>query len=163
METNEKKNAQAGQYLTFVLKDQRYGIQIETVREINRLTSISPVPQVPDYVSGVMNLRGKVVPIVDLNMRFGFEPCVPSKETCVIVVESPTGQVGTIVDRVSGVSNFTAEEIEPAPQMGMDEHASFVTGIGKCESGVIILVDATGVLSMAEFASMKQLVGSIAA
>ena len=148
MEANENYQiAKPGQYLTFVLQGQAYGVSISTVREINRLAGISTVPQVPDYVSGVVNLRGKVVPVVDLGRRFGFAEAPRTKETCIIVIEGATGHVGTIVESVSGVVDLTAEQIEPAPSIGGGVKQSFVVGMGKADDCVIVLVDPVNVLS----------------
>jgi purine-binding chemotaxis protein CheW len=135
------------QYLTFTLAGQCYGVQIATVREINRLVPVSPVPHVPDFVAGVMNLRGKVVPVVELGLRFGFGAATRTKETCVIVIEGSTGQVGTIVDGVTGVADLDATQVEPAPALGDQRQQSFVRGIGKADDKVIILVDVVDVLA----------------
>lgn len=141
--------AQPGQYLTFLLSRQAYGVPIATVREINRVSEITPVPQTPTFVAGVMNLRGKVIPVVDLNMKFGFEKARHSKETCIIVIEGADGQIGTIVDAVSGVVELTAAQIEPPPTMGDMTKLSFVIGMGKYEDTVVILVDAVLALARA--------------
>ncbi len=160
--------AKPGQYLTFTLHGQCYGVPIATVREINRLTAISPVPQVPAYVAGVMNLRGKVVPVVDLNKRFGFREGIRTKETCVIVIEGVTGHVGTIVDSVSGVVDLAAVAIEPAPPVGQQQGETFVIGIGKADDRVIILVDPAHVLSptsvdIQQLGALSALSGNLAA
>lgn len=138
--------ARAGQYLIFTLQGQTYGVAIATVCEINRMTPISPVPQVPDYVSGVMNLRGKVVPVVDLSQRFGIGRAVPTRETCIIVTEGSSGQVGQIVERVQGVIDLSPAQIQAAPSVKNIGHRSFVIGMGQSEQGVIILIDTTHVL-----------------
>lgn len=154
---NQDKRAQAGQYLTFILNAQAYGMPIATVCEINRLIQISPVPQMPEFVSGVMNLRGKVVPVVDLGRRLGFGPTAPSKETCIIVIEGEKGQVGNIVDRVCGVVELSAEQIQPPPHLSGGTQVSFVTGLGQEDGGVIVLVDAAAVLSTEAWVGMPEL------
>ncbi len=133
--------AKPGQFLTFVLRGQSYGVPIETVREINRITGIAPVPKTPAYVAGVINLRGKVIPVVDLGLRFEFSEVSITKESCIIVIESNHGQVGTIVDAVSGVVTLAGDQIEPPPHLGDADKTSFIIGMGKTENDVIILVD----------------------
>lgn len=155
--------AQPGQYLTFTLKSQLYGVPIATVREINRVTEITPVPQTPEFVSGVINLRGKVIPVVNLRMRFGFERCEHTKQTCIIVIEGEAGQVGMIVDSVSGVMDFDASQIEPPPVLGNQEKMGFVIGMGKNEQNVVILVDIVGALAREVFESMNGGTGNAAA
>lgn len=153
--------AQAGQYLIFSLQDQNYGVAIATVCEINRLIRISPVPQVPAFVSGVMNLRGKVVPVVDLSQRFGFGPNQPTRETCIIVTESHCGQVGNIVDRVQGVADLSQAQIQPPPLVNDAGRQSFVIGIGQADSSVIILVNLAEVLSQHVHQDMSGIVDAL--
>jgi purine-binding chemotaxis protein CheW len=149
MET--KINASPGQYLTFVLGRQSYGVPIATVREINRLSEITQVPQTPAFVAGVMNLRGKVIPVVSLRLKFSMETAVHTKETCIIVIEAETGQVGMIVDSVSSVIDLTAAQLEPSPSMGESAKDSFVMGMGKMEDKVLILIDIVRCLSKDNF------------
>ncbi|HYX38844.1 MAG TPA: chemotaxis protein CheW [Oligoflexus sp.] len=160
---NNENRAQAGQYLTFTLQGQAYGIAIATVCEINRMTRISPVPQVPDFVSGVMNLRGKVVPVVDLGRRFGFVAAAQTKETCIIVTEGSSGQVGNIVDSVSGVVDLSAQQIQPPPPIKNQGQISFVIGMGQTENCVVILVNTAEVLCQSELLDMKDIHAAIAA
>lgn len=141
-----KSLAGPGQYLTFILCGQSYAVPIESVREINRMCDIAPVPQTPKYVAGVINLRGKVIPVVDLRLRFDFPKTTVTKESCIIVIESKHGQVGTIVDAVSGVVDLRQDQIEPPPHLGDDESLSFIIGMGKTDQEVIILVDTVNAL-----------------
>lgn len=144
----EANSAKAGQYLTFHLAGRPYGLPIGSVREINRIGDIAPVPQAPTFVAGVMNLRGKVIPVVNLRAKFGFQDAEHTKETCIIVIEGLEGhQVGVIVDSVAGVVDLEAGMIEPAPSMGDMSRMDFVIGMGKSESRVIILVDAVRALA----------------
>lgn len=146
--------AKPGQYLTFMLKAQPYGVPIGTVREINRLTDITPVPQTPSFVAGVMNLRGRVIPVVDLKMKFGLEASAPTRQTCIIVIEAESGQIGMIVDAVNGVVDLSSEQIEPAPVVGDKTELGFLTGMGKVEEGVLVLVDVVQALSRDEMAGI---------
>jgi purine-binding chemotaxis protein CheW len=149
--------AQPGQYLTFVLKGQSYGVAIGTVREINQVLDITPVPQTPSFVAGVMNLRGKVVPVVNLRLKFGMEDLAFTKQTCIIVVETDGGHVGMIVDRVSGVADFKADQIEASPTLGEETKMSYIIGMGKIERQVVVLVDIQKALSKAELTRLEQI------
>ncbi len=140
-QTDIKTIAKAGKYLTFVINKQCYGVPIGTVREINRVSEITPVPKAPHYVTGVMNLRGKVIPVVNLRTRLAFEPIEYTKETCIIVIETPQGQTGMIVDAVNGVIDLTNENIEAPPHLNNSNYSDYVMGMGKAENQIIILVD----------------------
>jgi len=139
--------AKPGQYLTFLLKEQYYGVPIGTVREINRVCEITPVPQTPHYVVGVINLRGKVIPVIDLRLKFGVEDTAHTRQTCIIVIEGQNGQVGMIVDSVSEVLELKSEQIEPSPVLGDDAKLAFVIGMGKFDNRVIILINIVLALS----------------
>ena len=147
--TNTK--AAAGQYLTFLLAEQPYGVPIGTVREINRLSDIAAVPHAASFVAGVMNLRGKVIPVVDLRLKFGLGKAAATKESCIIVIETDHGAVGTIVDAVSGVIGLEAGQIEPPPVLGDAAQLSFLIGMGKADDKVVVLVDAAAGLSRDHF------------
>ncbi len=133
--------AKPGQYLTFQLMNEQYGVAIETVREINQFGEITPVPKTPDYVKGVMNLRGKIIPVVNLRVKFGMNPKETTRDTCIIVIDSEIGQVGMIVDSVKEVIDLQDSQIEPAPSLGNHHALSFVRGMGKVDNHVVILVD----------------------
>jgi len=144
--------AAAGQYLTFQLAGQPYGLPIASVREINRMSDIAPVPHAAPFVAGVMNLRGKVIPVVDLRLKFGLAATPATKETCIIVIECDHGQIGMIVDAVSGVIELTAGQIEPPPVLGDADTLSFIIGMGKADDKVVVLVDTVAALSRETFA-----------
>lgn len=139
--------AKPGQYLTFQLISEQYGVAIETVREINRVGEITPVPKTPDFVKGVMNLRGKIIPVVDLRVKFGMPSQGYTRDTCIIVIDSNIGQVGMIVDSVKEVVDLNNEQIEPPPMLGNEKTLAFVRGMGKIENRVIILVDVVSAFS----------------
>lgn len=162
MSTDGKSAAQPGQYLTFLLKGQTFGVPIETVREINRVTDIAPVPKTHPCVAGVMNLRGKVIPVIDLRTMLGMPAAAHTKETCVVVIESREGQIGATVDAVAAVIDFRAENIEPTPRMGDGNSMKFVIGMGKAESGVVILIDAAFALDSTNLGNVYD-VASLAA
>lgn len=141
------QKAKAGQYLTFQLKNEQYGVAIETVREINRVGEITPVPKTPEFVKGVMNLRGKIIPVVNLRMKFGMAHLNYTRDTCIIVIDTAIGQVGMIVDSVKEVVDLIDSQIEPAPLLGNENTMAFVRGMGKQDNKVIILVDVVSAFS----------------
>ncbi len=143
-----------GKYLTFTLDEEAYGIGILKIKEIIGMMPITPVPQTPDFVKGVVNLRGKVIPVVELRLRFGIEATEYTERTCIIVVETE-GQsggviIGIVVDSVSEVLNIKAEDIENAPNFGLKLNVDYILGMAKMEGGVKILLDIDRVLSVNE-------------
>lgn len=142
----------AGKYLTFGLKGESYGIVVLKIREIIRLQPITPVPQMPAHIKGVLNLRGKIVPVIDLRMRFGLSDITDNDQTCIIVVKTELAngtsfQMGLIVDAVEEVVNISAEEIEPSPDFGTALDTSFILGLAKIKDKVKTLLDIDRVLA----------------
>lgn len=136
-----------GKFLTFSLGGEEYGLEILKVQEIIGFMPITSVPKTPVYVRGIINLRGKVIPIVDLRTKFGMEAAENTEETCIIVVQANGNEMGIIVDRVSEVLHIRDEEIDEAPSMGTDVETGYLLGIGKCEGSVRLLLDIDRVLS----------------
>lgn len=134
-----------GKYLTFKLGGEEYGIEILRVKTIIRVVKITPVPNVPSYVRGVIDLRGSVIPVVDLRAKFGFECVEDTKATCIVVVEvkqgHTTAMVGVLVDSVSEVLNIVADDVEPPPAFGDDQSRKGLRGMAKMNDGVKILLD----------------------
>jgi purine-binding chemotaxis protein CheW len=151
-----------GKYLTFTLASEEYGIGILKIREIIGMMPITSVPQTPDFVKGVINLRGKVIPVMDLRLRFGMEAIDYSERTCIIVVEIEGGegtvQIGIVVDSVSEVLNIKGEEIEDTPTFGTKLNIDYILGMAKMEGGVKILLDIDKVLSAEEIAALDKAV-----
>ncbi len=145
-----------GKFLTFVLGKEEYGIEILKVREIIGLMDITTVPQTPEYMKGVINLRGKVIPVIDLRLKFSLQEEEHTQETCVIVVEVNSTSIGLIVDSVSEVSDISGEEIENAPSFGQGIDTSFIMGLGKVKEKIIILLDIEAVLSSEELEMVNQ-------
>ncbi|MFH1060809.1 MAG: chemotaxis protein CheW [Pseudomonadota bacterium] len=149
----------AGKYLTFKLASEGYGIPILTVKEIIGLMPFTPIPRAPEFIKGVINLRGKVIPVIDLRMKFGIPPKDYDERTCIVVVEVETGQgryvMGLIVDAVDEVTNVHAEDTEDAPNFGIDLDTRFIKAIAKTAGGVKILLDIARVLSEEEFISLN--------
>ena len=146
-----------GKFLTFVLGNEEYGIEILKVREIIGIMEITPVPQTPDYVKGVINLRGKVIPVIDQRIKFSMPEVEQTQETCVIVVEVKESLIGILVDSVSEVLNIGREEIEATPQFGQDIDTQFIMGLGKTKGKLIILLDIEEVLTTEVIKMVKEL------
>ena len=155
----DKKETSAveGKFLTFILDDEIYGIEILKAREIIGLMDITSVPQTPDYMKGVINLRGKVIPVIDLRMKFSMHEEEHTQETCVIVVEVNNTSIGIIVDSVSEVSDIGGGEIEDPPKFGQNIDTSFIMGLGKVKDKIIILLDIDAVLSSDELEMIEEL------
>jgi purine-binding chemotaxis protein CheW len=146
--------AEAGKYLTFNLDDEEFGLEILKVQEIIGIMKVTRVPRAPNYVRGVINLRGKVIPVVDLRLKFGMQSKPDTERTCIIVVQINRGgsriTMGSIVDDVSEVLNISKEQLEPAPSFGVSVDTEFILGMGKVAQKVVMLLDIDRVLSGAE-------------
>ena len=150
----EHITARQGKYLTFSLADEEYGIGIIQIKEIIGMMSITSVPRTPGFVKGVINLRGKVIPVIDLRLRFDMEPSEYTERTCIIVVEiegtDQTIVIGIVVDSVSEVLNINEQDIEEAPSFGTELDTNYILGMAKTEGGVKILLDIDCVLTSSE-------------
>lgn len=149
----------AGKYLTFRLANEEYGIEIMKVQEIIGLMPVTQVPRVPDYVRGVINLRGRIIPTIDLRAKFGLERIADTEKTCIIVVEilSAKGKVsvGIIVDEVAEVLDVGADEVDRAPEFGTSLSMDFILAVGIVKGGVKILLDIDKVLTFEEAKAMQ--------
>jgi purine-binding chemotaxis protein CheW len=147
-------DARAGKYLTFQLANEEFGIRVVKVREIMGLQDITAVPQTPPYIKGVINLRGKVVPVIDLRLKFGMEAAEYTQRTCIIVAqvqgEAATMPMGIVVDGVSEVLNLTAPEIEDTPNFGENLAGQYLLGMAKVKGKVKILLEIDKVMSTQE-------------
>jgi purine-binding chemotaxis protein CheW len=141
------RDSRAGKYLTFGLGGEEYGFEIQKVREIIGLLATTAVPGMPDYMLGVINLRGKVIPVVDLRLKFGMTRAEATSETCIVVVDVRDTQTGVVVDRVSEVLDIRGEDIEDAPQMQGDHASNFILGLCKARGRVKILLEIGSVLA----------------
>ncbi|MBI4775185.1 MAG: purine-binding chemotaxis protein CheW [Deltaproteobacteria bacterium] len=143
-----------GKYLTFSLDDEEYGIGILKIKEIIGMIEVTSVPRTPAFVKGVINLRGKVIPVIDLRLRFGLESADYTERTCIIVVEisgtSGTVLFGVVVDSVSEVLNIRGENIEETPLFSGNADMDYILGMAKIEGGVKLLLDIDRVLSSNE-------------
>ena len=151
----------AGKYLTFRLGSEEYGLEIMKVREIIGLMDITDVPRTPQHIRGVINLRGRIIPVLDLRTRFGMETILDSDETCIIVVEtsSEAGStaMGILVDTVCEVMDIAEDDLEPPPTFGEEVDSSFIRGMAKCDDQVKILLNIGNILSATEVAGMAQM------
>ncbi len=139
-----------GKYLAFRLAEEEYGLEIVKVREIMGMMDITAVPRTPAFVRGVINLRGNVIPVVDLRLKFGMEAIEQTEETCIIVVDVEGMEMGIVVDRVSEVLDIGAEDIQEAPSFGVSVNTDFILGIGKTDDRVTILLSIGKVLTSAD-------------
>ena len=152
--------AREGKYLTFSLAREEYGIGILKVKEIIGMLPITTIPRVPGYVKGVINLRGKVIPVVDLRRRFGMPTMDYTERTCIIVVEiaGPAGTVsmGVVVDSVSEVLNIKGADIEDTPSFGAQLNTEYILGMAKVGKGLRILLDIQKALTTTEMESLSR-------
>lgn len=144
----------AGKYLTFMLDKEEYGLEIIKVQEIIGLMPITKVPRVPEYMRGVINLRGRIIPTIDLRLKFGLEAVEDTDRTCIIVVEVMTAKgninVGIVVDQVAEVLDVAANEIDHAPEFGTSLNTEFILAVGIVKGSVKILLDIDKVLTEEE-------------
>jgi purine-binding chemotaxis protein CheW len=148
------------QYLTFKLEEAVFALEVAKVREILDVTTITKVPQTPDFMRGVINLRGGVVPVVDLRLKFGMNRTEQTVHTCIIVVEAElsgeTTALGALCDAVQEVLELEPDQIEPAPRMGMQLKAEFLKGMGKWNSNFIMILDIDKVFTQEELEMVQE-------
>ena len=144
------------QYLTFKLVDEVYALDISKVREVLDYTSITKVPQTPEFMCGVINLRGSVVPVIDMRLKFGMAKTVQTVNTCIIItevtLEEESTVIGALADSVQEVLDLGPEQIEPAPKIGTGLNTDFIKGMGKHDEQFIIILDIDRVFSAEELA-----------
>lgn len=157
VEQSKASGVDGGKFLTFLLQDEEYGLEILKVREIMGLMEITTVPQTPDYVRGVINLRGQVIPVVDLRLKFGMDEGEDDKRTCIIVVDVGGVMMGIVVDTVSEVMDINSSEIEATPSFGTELNTDYILGMGKVAGKVKILLDIDKVLTSEELVMMSEM------
>jgi purine-binding chemotaxis protein CheW len=147
------------QFLTFKLDEEIFAVEVARVREILDVTTITKVPQTPDFMRGVINLRGGVVPVIDLRLKFGMTRTENTVNTCIIVVEITLGEettiLGTLADSVQEVFDLEPDQIEPAPRIGTRLNTDFLKGMGKHNDSFIMILDIDKVFSASELASVQ--------
>ena len=146
-----------GKFLTFYLADEEHGIEILKVREIIGMMSVTTVPRTQAFIRGVINLRGKVIPIVDLRLKFGMPGVEATDETCIIVVRAQAVEMGIVVDRVSEVLDIVSDHVDDAPSFGTDVHTDYLLGISKTAGRVQLLLDIDKILATQELVLLPKL------
>ena len=154
------ETGESRQYVTFCLGAELFGVEVFRAREILSLVQVTKVPQTPDYLLGVINLRGQVVPVVDLRVKLGLEALEMTRESCIIVMEVDIDgealTVGGLVDAVFEVLELRDDQIEPPPRMGMKLKIEFISGMGKVEEQFVILLNIDRVFSNEELATVQE-------
>ena len=146
----------AGKYLTFRLAEENYGLQILKVQEIIGMMTVTRVPRTPPFIRGVINLRGKVIPVMDVRARFGLPARDYDERTCIIVIDVDSTEVGLVVDEVSEVADIPENQVEPPPRTNKNTEDSFIQGMGKMNTKVKILLDAHKLLFGGEMQRVLQ-------
>ncbi|TOP19340.1 chemotaxis protein CheW [Vibrio parahaemolyticus] len=153
----DTSNDEVLQWVTFQLEEETYGINVMQVREVLRYTEIAPVPGAPDYVLGIINLRGNVVTVIDTRSRFGLMEGEVTDNTRIIVIESERQVIGILVDSVAEVVYLRSSEIDTTPSVGTDESAKFIQGVSNRDGKLLILVDLNKLLTDDEWDEMAHL------
>ena len=152
----EKTSEEVFQWVTFQLENEVYGVNVMQVQEVLRYTEIAPVPGAPDYVLGIINLRGNVVTVIDTRLKFGLTPAEVTDSSRIIIIEAEKQVVGILVDSVAEVVYLKASEIDPAPSVGTEESARFIQGVSNRKEDLLILVDLNKLLSDNEWDEISQ-------
>ena len=161
----EETNAiSSQQYVTFSLCDELFGVEVSRTREILSLTPVTKVPQTPDYLLGVINLRGQVVPVVDMRLKLGLTAGADTEDTCIIVVDVQVDgeviTVGALADAVREVMDIRSDQIEPPPRLGTRLNTEFINGMGKVDEQFMILLNIDKIFNSDEFAWVQDAVES---
>src|SRR5690554_3251515 len=148
------------QYLSFQLGEEAFAIGILHIKEIIEYGQVTAVPMMPRFLRGVINLRGSVVPVIDLNARFGREPSSIGKRTCIVIVEVASGDesqvLGMVVDTVNAVLDLLGDALEPAPAFGASIRTDFIAAMGKLEQGFLIILNLSRILSWEDFVALQR-------
>lgn len=153
--TEQQEDTQKGKFLTFSLDKESFGIEIRHVTEIVGIQAITAIPELPEYIRGIINLRGKIIPIMDIRLRFKKEAREYDDRTCVIVVDINGLSIGIVVDNVSEVLSIPDEDIVDPPQMNRNINNRYINGIGKVGSNVVLLLDCEKLLTEDEIDNLN--------
>ncbi len=156
-EAAEAMNDPLVQWVTFRLDSEKYGINVMQVQEVLRMTDIAPVPGAPDYVLGIINLRGNVVTVIDTRLRFGLPEQEADDATRIVIIEADNQVVGILVDSVAEVVDMRMSEIDTAPNVGNDESSRYIQGVSSQSEELLILVDVNKLLSDEEWQEVASL------
>jgi len=156
-----KSISETTQFLTFTLVEEVFAVEISQVREVLEFTKVTRIPNVPEYIVGVINLRGHVVSVVDLRMKFGLPATDKTVSTCVIIIETELDgekvELGVMADSVKEVMNLSPDQIEPPPKIGSSKKSEFIRGMGKQDDNFIILLDTNRVFQADELSDIQQI------
>lgn len=153
--TKNEKEKKDGKYLTFFLGKEEYGLPILAVQEIIALIPITPVPRTPEFLKGLTNLRGKIIPVMDLRLKFGMKENNPTEETCIIVVRTSIQLVGLVVDKVSEVKKISEQSVDDPPELGYNSAADYLLAIAKTNDSVILIINIEKVVSNDEMSTIS--------
>jgi purine-binding chemotaxis protein CheW len=156
-EIMQDEDTQKDKFLTFVLDSEYFGVDIRFVTEIVGMQKINEIPQSPDYVKGVMNLRGNIIPVIDMRLRFKKEPADYTDRTCIVVIDFKDITAGLIVDRVDEVVNIPGTSIAPPPSFKTGFHARYISGIGKIGEEIRLLIDCDRLFTEEEETELSQI------
>ena len=156
-ETDVDGNDEVLQWVTFQLEQETYGINVMQVQEVLRYSEIAPVPGAPNYVLGIINLRGNVVTVIDTRLRFGLQPTEVTDNSRIVIIESEQQVIGILVDSVAEVVYLKTSEIDSAPNVGTDESARFIQGVSNRDGELLILVDLDKMLTDEEWDEISRL------
>ncbi len=154
----QQQNMNQGQYLAFTLNNETFAVGILYIKEIIEYRHLTQVPMTPDFIRGVLNLRGNVLPVIDLSLRLGMPSCEINKHTCIVIIEMVSGEdtvdIGVVVDTVNDVLSFTLSELQAAPAFGSHIRSDFIRHIGQQESRFITILDIEKILSIEELSRL---------
>lgn len=153
----QEEDTLKGKFLIFTIDKEDYGIEIKNVLEIVGMQPITAVPQLPEYIKGMINLRGKIIPVMDVRLRFKKEEIEYDDRTCIIIVQLDEIYVGLIVDRVSEVMNISEDEFAEVPEIGSNSKNKYISSIGNTKSGVKIILDCNKIISDDEIDAISNL------
>ncbi|MBQ3683027.1 chemotaxis protein CheW [Succinimonas sp.] len=151
------KNGELTRWVTFHLDKEVYGINVMQVQEVLRYSEIAPVPGSPDYVLGIINLRGNVVTVIDTRMRFGIEPMEVTDSSRIVIIEAGGQVVGILVDSVAEVVDLSVDDIDPAPNIGTEESAQFIKGVANLGQELLIIIDLNKLLTADEWDEISRI------
>lgn len=154
---DQEEDAQLDKYLTFTVDKEEYGIGIRSVTEIIGMQPINTLPEVPSFVKGIVNLRGKIIPVVDMRLRFGKAEALYTDRTCIVVVETQSLEAGLIVDQVSEVLVIDEDVIVPPPDVQLEDSHRYISGIGKVGAEVKLLIDCEKLFNEHETQSIEKI------
>ncbi len=157
VDSQEQTTGASSAYVTFSLAEETYAIDVLQVQEVLKLTDIAPVPGVPDYILGIINLRGDVVTVIDARRRMSLPQREPDDASRIVIIDVDNQNIGILVDSVAEVVQISPDAVEPAPAVGSDQTSRFILGVTSSDEGLTILIDLNKLLSDEEWAAIREL------